>query len=86
MSRAKLSPLLMRAALLSGMCVATILSAAISAKAEAVGNTAQPTDIYAYAGEDASRTPATTSSNESCFTTNSAVEATRGIRHWHGCR
>ncbi len=43
--------------------------------------------FYAQANEGAAENGATTAGkNETCFTTNTATEATRGIRHWHGCR
>jgi hypothetical protein len=66
--------------------LAAILAVVAFTAAEARDRGAKPVarqaqDFYAYA--PAEQEPAAVESH-GCFTTNSPVEATRGIRHWSG--
>jgi hypothetical protein len=88
MSQARLAARALRTALFSGLCAGAVIGASIPARAMETGNAAtQPRGFYAYSGEASGAGAATTySKHDNCFTTNSAIEATRAIRHWHGCR
>jgi hypothetical protein len=41
-------------------------------------------DFYAYSNASEPAAPAPAVENRGCFTTNSPMEATKGIRHWSG--
>lgn len=70
------SAIALSAVLLSGVSIA---GPALAMSGEA--SPARAESFYAYAGETASQT----AQSSKCFSTNSATERTRGIRHWQNC-
>lgn len=78
----QLKPVLRIARLTFLSCICT--GALISASASAIARERE--SARGYSGNASAESTSSAASRNLCFTTNNAVEAERGIRHWNNCK